>query len=63
MKLIATNPALGKPTIPIFRLVPTRPINGLGFASSFFFGGIILSEKKMKQSEIKYFIYQNTDIQ
>jgi hypothetical protein len=50
---LSTNPAFGNPTIPIFRLVPTRPINGFGFASSFFLGGIVLSKKqKLKFTEI-----------
>ena len=35
-----TNPTLGKPTIPHFNEVPILPISGVGFSSSFFFGGI-----------------------
>ena len=38
---IRTYPTFGKPTIPIFKFVPIRPIRGGGpVASSFFFGGI-----------------------
>lgn len=33
-------PTLGNPTIPIFRDVPNRPINGGCFGASVFFGGI-----------------------
>jgi len=35
-----TYPTFGRPTIPHFSEVPNRPINGVGFSSSFFFGGI-----------------------
>ncbi len=33
-------PTLGSPTIPTFKLVPTRPIRGLGSGAAFFLGGI-----------------------
>ena len=36
-----TYPTFGRPTIPHFSEVPNRPINGVGFSSSFFFGGIL----------------------
>jgi hypothetical protein len=58
-----TNPAFGRPTIPIFKFVPTRPINGFGLASSFFFGGIetlkmfcffFYLKKKNEQTTSKY---------
>lgn len=34
-------PTLGIPTIPTFRLVPTRPISGFLSGSSIFFGAIL----------------------
>ena len=33
-------PTLGSPTMPTFRLVPTRPIRGLGSGAAGFLGGI-----------------------
>lgn len=42
-----TYPTLGNPTIPIFREVPNRPINGGGFGASPFLGGICESYKKL----------------
>lgn len=38
-------PTLGIPTIPTFKLVPTRPISGFRSGSSIFFGAI-LGERK-----------------
>lgn len=39
-----TFPTLGTPTIPIFKLVPTLPINGLRSGSSAFFGPMLKIE-------------------
>lgn len=39
-------PTLGSPTIPTFKLVPTRPISGLASGTAFFLGGIVENEPK-----------------
>ena len=36
-------PTFGSPTIPTFKLVPTRPISGLASGAAFFLGGIAKS--------------------
>lgn len=41
-------PTFGSPTIPHFNDVPNRPINGVGFSSSFFFGGILTRNEREK---------------
>lgn len=41
-------PTFGTPTIPAFRLVPTRPISGFRSGSGAFFGGILKPIKKNK---------------
>ena len=59
-----THPAFGRPTIPIFRFVPTRPINGFGFVSSFFFGGIVSSvgsDLEYPSSEHSRTVHDNND--
>lgn len=43
--ITCTYPTLGNPTIPIFREVPNRPINGGCFGASVFLGGICESYK------------------
>ena len=42
-------PTFGKPTIPHLSEVPNLPINGAGFSSSFFFGGIFRINEQENQ--------------
>lgn len=50
-KCFLTFPTLGTPTIPIFKLVPTLPINGLRSGSSTFLGGI--AKNRINQAKLK----------
>lgn len=46
-------PTLGRPTIPILRLLPGRPRRGFSVVSCFFFGGMVGWEWRCTNGGVK----------
>jgi len=57
-------PTFGIPTIPIFKLVPTRPISGFRSGSSGFFGAMLdIRDKTYVASISKFYVLCRTDVE
>lgn len=57
-----TYPTLGNPTIPIFREVPNRPINGGCFGASTFLGGICVNYKSVNSYTVNVIFHKEASL-